>query len=821
MFRWLVVCALLCGGAYYVVSRIAPKTDATADHRSDKTRELVDVRLPNITPNPTLGPRNGHRAFTIDNARIAVLDRQDVGADRDGQIMFIGTEVKPGEKVPDDRLITQTFVYILVEVKYVGGKEPVPLVGSPEGAPPVRVPVEVPDPDGGGLKPNLVTFDEKKYYTRWQERMPLYAGHCLLQDEVKTFRKLKEQERVEKGKIVALVNSDLAVTELRNKHVKLLAAEADRAASEKTRDEAKARVRSLDLMRASLKDSVNMEEYRGAELNVSRYTNEEIAKRAQVRAAEFDVVAAMGVVSKHEVRAAISAVVKTIGKNRGDTVKANQDTILQIVNPLSLKAEALAEVQDVRKLQEGQPVQLEVSLRVTPTMTLPGLARREINAVAVSNGAGGKPRLIVAASEDGTLRCWDVASGQEYCSPVRLPSPARALACSPRGAEGNLLLIGTADGSAHLYDLAEPQLAPVALPERHRGPITAVAFSPDGKTCATGGADDRAIMLWSFTKAEGATDGKWERQQVLTDAHRGAITSLAFTALPRDSGAPPDDTGNWRLLSAGRDNALIVWKAERGKPLAKDAEFNRRSGDVTQFSPDGDRVLFDSGKELRVLSLRERRIVGTLRTSTGAGAFSTMALFSPDGLTVLTNGPEGHPQLWRAPPKPGSPNMYISEGRGSELRQLASSSVATCGTFDPDGAFAVTGTQDGQVLVWEMPNADEIEKRIPATVALAEEGEDFGKARVGVEVKENPLWYKITAKSCAALRAKDVRKEVVSALEETLKGKELAKEPFLREIARSLAKTKATKEEIGEVFRHAETRPWLVPGSTATIVVTP
>ncbi len=452
-------------------------------------------------------------------------------------------------------------MYIAVEVAFQPSKGALayPLAGTPDGVIPFEVPLYVKDPIKLENITNYFHLDNSgTVYTRWKEGMPLWAGHWRLLEEKRTFRKLKEQERVEKGDLVAVVNFDLALYELRNKHAKVTAAEADRAASEKTREEAKARLRILDEMQAKTRGSVAPEEYRGAELNVVRYTQEELAKRAQVRAAEIDVTSAMGVVSKHEVRAAISGVVKGITKNRGDSVKANQDTLLQIVNPLSLKAEALGEVQDVRKLQEGQPVQLEVSLRVTP-------ARREINAVAVSNGDKGKRRLIVAASEDGTLRCWDVASGQEYWSPERLRSTARALACSPRGAEDNLLLVGTADGSAHVYNLAESRVTPVALPERHRGPITAVAFSPDGKTCATAGGDDRAIMLWSYTKTDGAMDGKWERQQVLADAHRAAVTSLGFTALPRDSGAPAGDTGNWRLLSAGRDNALIVWKAEKGK----------------------------------------------------------------------------------------------------------------------------------------------------------------------------------------------------------------------------------------------------------------
>ncbi len=198
------------------------------------------------------------------------------------------------------------------------------------------------------------------------------------------------------------------------------------------------------------------------------------------------------------------------------------------------------------------------------------------------------------------------------------------------------------------------------------------------------------------------------------------------------------------LISAGRDNALIVWKAEKGKPLVKDAEFPRRSGDVTQVGADGDRVLFDSGKELRVLSVNDRQIEGALRNASNAATFSTMALFAPDGRTILTNGgTEGRPQLWRAPPRTSGVKDPLALGRGSELRQLAATNAATCGAFDPDGGFAVTGMQDGYVLVWEMPKPEEIERRIPATITLAEKVEDVtNKSRLWAELdpSKTPSW---------------------------------------------------------------------------------
>ena len=80
--------------------------------------------------------------------------------------------------------------------------------------------------------------------------------------------------------------------------------------------------------------------------------------------------------------------------------------------------------------------------------------------------------------------------------------------------------------------------------------------------------------------------------------------------------------------------------------------FDRRSGDVAQLGvdPSGEHTLFDDGRELRVLSLTTKKIEGTLQNASTTAAFATLALYSPDGNTILTNGnAAGRLQLWRAP----------------------------------------------------------------------------------------------------------------------------------------------------------------------------
>src|SRR5262249_1137505 len=155
-----------------------------------------------------------------------------------------------------------------------------------------------------------------------------------------------------------------------------------------------------------------------------------------------------------------------------------------------------------------------------------------------------------------------------------------------------------------------------------------VAFSLDGKVCATGG-EDRNINLYN------AATGKLLHR--VSAAHTAAVTSLQF--------AP----GNRLVSAAGRDGRLLFWDVTPGQPPKGVGGDDRRGGEVGQLgaSPDGTQVLFDQGKELRVLSTEGGRIEGLLQNHGAAANFSTMALFAPDGNTILTNSAgEGRVQLW-------------------------------------------------------------------------------------------------------------------------------------------------------------------------------
>ena len=355
----------------------------------------------------------------------------------------------------------------------------------------------------------------------------------------------------------------------------------------------------------------------------------------------------------HEIHASIDGVIKVLYKHhQGEAVKPN-DPVLEIQNPARLRVEGRLEVQEALKLKEGMTVIVEATRPESPRRVISGHLNT-VNCVAVSKG---KRPVIVSGSDDETLRGWDSLTGEKVWAVYGLRSAVRAAACTPPASSRNLVCFGCADGTVRLLDLDSPDAKkPREMSERHRGPVLGVAFSPDGEVCATCG-DDRLIRLW-----------KTETGALLHTLanHSGPVTSVQFASANR-------------LVSAGKDNRLIVWDVEAGKPPHPiGPRFDGRGGEVLTLgvSPDGKTVLFDQGKELRLLTLKDKQIVGTLQNPSDAQNFSTMALFSPDGKTILTNASAaGKLQLWRTP---------VLQSRGSELRQFIWNGNATCGAFAPE-----------------------------------------------------------------------------------------------------------------------------------------
>jgi WD40 repeat protein len=712
MFRWLFVCLLLSGIACGLVAFLsgnipgypppgktqsAPvKTEhgkAPTDDRPDSTSKkdepvLSDTPLP--PPDAMGGSAALPRVTVISGGTISMRQQQEVPSEREGKIVFIGVEIKPDEVIAPERVI-ETYRYYLAVLCKPGEK-------------------------GEAL------FEERPdlLYREWKPEDVPQPGEVAVARKKLRIRALQDGETVEHGQLLAMINPESALADVHVQVAELQVAKQEAATAEQAEKTAQERWYNYTKGERGV---ISKDDLLRARAELEKAQGDAKKTKTAIASAQAKLIKAAVTLRQHEIHAKIPGVVKHVYKNaQGDAVKPFE-SLIQLQNPKLLWVESVLDVQDALKLHRGMDAVVEPTKPEAPRLVLSGHLE-PITCVAVSKGP---KSVIVSGSEDRTLQGWDLATGGPLWRQSLWTVP-RALACTGPKAKANLFLVGDSAGVGRIFDLdrmsAEDRVRELA--DRHAGHILCVAFSPDGTMCATGG-EDRTVCLWDT-----ATGKRLHR----ISAHRGFVTTVQFL-------------GEDHLISAGHDRRLIVWKISASEPPIPETEFDGRSDDVGQLSatPDGKRVLIDQGREVKVLTVNRKQLEGALVNPSGSLNFSTMALFSPDGRTILTNGnAAGRLQLWRAPPARDGKGAKADDippylARASELRQLVwNTGTVTCGAFAPDdsGVTAVTGTSDHQVLVWPTLQTKEV-KPLLGRLALVEKSLDTRSRQVRIRTElEDP-----------------------------------------------------------------------------------
>jgi WD40 repeat protein len=200
----------------------------------------------------------------------------------------------------------------------------------------------------------------------------------------------------------------------------------------------------------------------------------------------------------------------------------------------------------------------------------------------------------------------------------------------------------------------------------YEGPSGPVAFSPDGRTLATGGgAWDKPVRVWDLS-------GPTPRRRATLGGPGRAVTALAFSP-----------GGRWLAAGSGGETVWL-WEAIAGCPLAEVLHAPGARFTSVAFGPD-DRVLAagstEGGAWLWDLPPSPACRGRALRPA-APGPVSGVA-FSPDARTLATGGPTvGLWDLDARPPRGASQPV----GPGWEAGALA---------FSPDGRFLAAGLSTG------------------------------------------------------------------------------------------------------------------------------
>ena len=207
----------------------------------------------------------------------------------------------------------------------------------------------------------------------------------------------------------------------------------------------------------------------------------------------------------------------------------------------------------------------------------------------------------------------------------------------------------------------------------HKGAVTSVAYSPDGKFVLSGG-EDETLKLWDVA------NGKEVRTFT---GHRGPVTSVAFS---------PD--GNAAVSGSG-DSTLRLWDVASGRVLHATENLGWKVTSVA-FSPDG--KLVASGSDDNQVKLWALPGVALGRSLTGHGWRVTSVAFSPDGNFSLSGSEDDSLKLWDV-------------SKGQEVRSFRNGLAdVTCVAFSPDGRFGLSGSRDKAVKLWNLTTGHEVEQ---------------------------------------------------------------------------------------------------------------
>jgi RNA polymerase sigma factor (sigma-70 family) len=148
--------------------------------------------------------------------------------------------------------------------------------------------------------------------------------------EEKKYRRLRVGDKIEEGQLLARLDDQVARDELAIKAVQVEAAQAERDAAAKTRDEAEQRYRTMERLSTGAKSFVSQEDIRAAKLTWDRYSFEEVGKKAFLGMARAEEKLAQTHLGLYEIRSPARGVLTKIARHAGEGVRA-YEPVFQIL----------------------------------------------------------------------------------------------------------------------------------------------------------------------------------------------------------------------------------------------------------------------------------------------------------------------------------------------------------------------------------------------------------------------------------------------------------------------------------------------------------
>jgi len=237
-------------------------------------------------------------------------------------------------------------------------------------------------------------------------------------------------------------------------------------------------------------------------------------------------------------------------------------------------------------------------------------------------------QFALSGSWDGTLRLWDLTTGQTSCRFVGHTKDVLSVAFS---VDNRQIVSGSRDKTIRLWNTLGECKYVIAEPEGHTEWVSCVRFSPITATpVIVSGGWDKLVKVWSLANC------KLKSNLV---GHTGYVNSVTVS---------PDGS---LCASGGKDGVAMLWDLAEGKRL-----YSLDAGDVIHalaFSPNRYWLCAATQQSVKIWDLESKSVVDDLRPDF-ARAFGRKATppycvslaWSADGATLYAGYTDGAVRVW-------------------------------------------------------------------------------------------------------------------------------------------------------------------------------
>ena len=284
-------------------------------------------------------------------------------------------------------------------------------------------------------------------------------------------------------------------------------------------------------------------------------------------------------------------------------------------------------------------------------------------------------RFLVTASQDGSARVWETATGVSIAD---LLGHQDSVVKARFSADGKLVATASMDRTVRVWDISEG----IQL-RGHTDWVTNAAFDRTGERVVTTSWDG-TVGIWN------AKTGESIRR---IEPGAGGLNKAAFS---------PD--GQF-VVAVGVKGFARTWNAATGE-IQHTLSGHTIEPYMAVYSHDGSKIVTAGGQDLmvKIWNSRTGKEESTMRPHAG---LVTSASFSPDDQYVLTTGADRKAQVLNL----ATQQSVVFEGH---------SGIVYAGAFSADGTMVVTGSGDLTARVWNARTGREISVLRGHTARLAD-----------------------------------------------------------------------------------------------------